>query len=170
MTPTGHSTLRVHANALNAHLFVASTAPTAELLAKFDIPQRLFEAYKAARTTSPSDDDAQVITEITATLDALNREIELVADPSASDADRRLDQITVADAIGWLCALWGPEPASGRPRGQTEAGTIRAYGARPGAWVYYAAGMSPAEVEQTLPADAFTLAMLRGAHLPALTT
>lgn len=148
----GGSLLRDHADAFEAHEAGGSDVPIEDLLEDYDIPPEDLGAFEALRSMwagAPLSPDPH------ATLDHLVT--VLVTLP---------EDLTVHDAIGWVCATWSTVPES---PAETVTDVIDKYSAAPGAWVLHAAGIPPEDVEHVTPEAVEILAILavaRGAHLP----
>lgn len=74
-------------------------------------------------------------------------------------ADRLAATVTCRDVLGWLCA------APSRV-GTDWMAIVRDYAFVPNGWVYYAAGIAPAEASATPVKAAVAMAALRGFVLP----
>lgn len=148
----GGSLLRDHADTFAAHGDGGSTGPLEDLLDAFDIPRDDFVAWEATRNMWAG---APVTQDAGPSLDHLITVLATL--PS---------ELTVHDAIGWICATWSTVPQS---RTESMHDVIEKYGAAPGAWVFHAAGIPPEDVEHVAPEAVEIVAVLavaRGAHLP----
>jgi len=165
----GGSLLRDHHVALTAHGESESAASADELLERFDIPHEDFAAWEATRNMwagAPlTPDEEASVDHLVDVLAALHIELE---DSVASRADEAHPEpeLSVHDAIGWICSTWSQVPAT---RHETTSDVIRSYAAAPGAWLFHAAGIPPEEVQNVSPAAVEIVAVLaaaRGAQLP----
>ncbi|EAP98093.1 hypothetical protein JNB_14053 [Janibacter sp. HTCC2649] len=137
---------------LAAHVHGDSTTSLDDLVDGYDIPRADLAAFEALRSMWAG--------------------APLTADPHAS-LDHLVDvlltlpeELTVHDAIGWVCATWSTVP---RAPGETTTDVIERYGAAEGAWVFHAAGIPPEEIKHLDPEAVEIVAVLavaRGAHLP----
>lgn len=148
----GGSLLRDHLDGFAAHGHGDTTPPIDDLLSAYDIPRADLAAFEALRSMWAG--------------------APLAADPHASldqlvDALSTLPQdLTVHDAIGWICATWSTVPQS---PAETTSDVIERYGTAEGAWVFHAAGIPPEEIKHVDPEAVEIVAILavaRGAHLP----
>jgi hypothetical protein len=165
---TGASLLREHARGLNAYMHYLSTAPIEDLLAKFDIRGDDLTAWARATRKTVPDDSAQALRDLLIALDVVLDQFATPSEPRHTVLGEPLPEpnsatvnVTVHNAIGWLCAY------KSRP-GHRDGGLVQAMNdyshLGPAAWVRYAAALDPED--QTDDGTAFTLAVLRGAHLP----
>jgi hypothetical protein len=148
----GGSLLRDHAPGFAAHVHGEATTAIDELLTGFDIPRADFAAFEATRNLwagAPCSPDPH------ASLDHLVTVLATLP-----------EELTVHDAIGWICATWATVPGTST---ESMADVIASYAAAPGAWLFHAAGIPPEDVDQVTPEAAEIVAFLavaRGAHLP----
>lgn len=166
----GRSALGDHAAALAAHARDSPTAPVDDLLAELDIPSADLDAWEATRSAwagAPETPDRRAsLDHLVAVLDSLHDQL-LAGLRSHDDGPHRAAAgLSVHDAIGWICAAWSTRPGS---ESETLTDVIVDYGARPGAWLFHAAGIRPDEVDDVAPeavAIVELIAAERGAHLP----
>jgi hypothetical protein len=169
----GSSLLRDHHADLTAHAEAGEDASGVdETLRRFDIPREDLLAWQATRNMwagAPlAPDDEASVDHLVDVLAALHLELEETA-AARGQQSQGAPELTVHDAIGWICSTWSQVPAS---RHETTSDVILGYGAAPGAWLFHAAGIPPEDVEHVSPAAHEVVAVLaaaRGAHLPPRT-
>lgn len=152
-----------HHSGLNAFFYVRSTQDRSTQLAQFAVTEAAFYAYAASvnRTSQyPLDADAAAH-HLFGSLNSVC--VDLRTGSGTSPAGEALRQMTVHDAIGWLCAIWIDPDVT--PPEQVRLVALD-YLDVPHGWAFHAAGLTPAEALETPLDRALVMAGLRGATLP----